>query len=147
MSMVELDPPAPRPPATGGQPAQAAAVEIVIDKIGQEIVRQRIRHDSQPGLLYLAMCVFRDFEDATHILRAPSDAERTFHRHLLTSLLALAESIVFELEENPGCVAPELLEQARACACEVRDSYQAHYGGMSADTAKGILQEVFGGPA
>ena len=126
---------------------QWAALKILLQKIDKQTRQQRNHLLMKVAHWFLAIELFRDFEDSRLILATPEPRDLEHHRGFLTQLLAWGETLLIELRQHRE-IDPESIGlrkgDVEACVHYLRDCYAQWYTDLSQRQKEAILQECFG---
>ena len=123
------------------------ALKILTEEIQDEISQNR------QNLLYclsnwfMALTIFKRFEERQMVMTKPSERDQSHHRTLLTGILANGEKLLQELarhqEVDTKNVGIELID-VQAAVEELRISYAEWFSDMKPERKKAIWGSVFG---
>lgn len=123
------------------------ALKIVLSEIDQEL-RDRRRHLlMKVAHWFLAIKLFRKFEDLRLFVGEPTDRDKEYHRYFLTQLMAGGELLLIDLRRqadvDPGSIGIQLAD-VEANLCYLRDCHAQWYTDLSPTQKADILKECFG---
>ena len=123
------------------------ALKILTEEIQDEIAQNR------QNLLYclsnwfMAVTIFKRFEERQMVLGTPGARDREYHRVLLTGILASGEKLLHELikhhEVDTKNVGIEL-KDVQATVSELRLCYAEWFQDMKQERKEDILNTIFG---
>ena len=123
------------------------ALTIVIEEIHEELAQSRRNLLYCLSNWFLAVTIFKRFEERQMVMGSPVSRDREYHRVNLTGILASGEKLLHELlkhvELDTRTVGIEL-QDVQAAVEELRMSYAEWFSDMTPDRKKQILAEVFG---
>jgi len=123
------------------------ALTIVIEEIHEELAQSRRNLLYCLSNWFLAVTIFKRFEERQMVMGSPVSRDREYHRVNLTGILASGEKLLHELlkhvELDTRTVGIDL-QDVQAAVEELRMSYAEWFSDMTPDRKKQILAEVFG---
>ncbi|MBE0545164.1 MAG: hypothetical protein IH623_27825 [Verrucomicrobia bacterium] len=123
------------------------ALRLLISKIDEEMAQQRKHLLMKVSNWFLAISLFREFEDKRFFLAEPADRDKEHHRAFLTHLMAQGEMLAMELRKHddidPKHIGLELTD-IEATVQYLRDCHAGWFTDISDANKERILAEVFG---
>jgi hypothetical protein len=125
------------------------ALKLLLGKIDEELSQQRKHLLMKLSDWYLAIDLFRDFEDRRLYQNEPTERDREYHRVFLTQLLSQGETLALELrrhdEIDPKHIGLNLAD-VEATVRYLRDSFSSWFTELKDVRKEEVLKEVFGEP-
>ena len=123
------------------------ALKILTEEIQDEISQNRHNLLYCLSNWFMALTIFKRFEERQMVMTNPSERDKNHHRTLLTAILANGEKLLQELarhqEIDTKNVGIELVDVQSAVE-ELRLSYYEWFGDMKPERKRSILGGVFG---
>ena len=123
------------------------ALKILTEEIQDEISQNRHNLLYCLSNWFMAVTIFKRFEERQMIMAEPTQRDRDYHRVVLTGILANGEKLLHELtkhqEVDTKNIGIELVD-FQACVEEFRLCYAEWFGDMKPERKKAILEGAFG---
>jgi hypothetical protein len=123
------------------------ALKILTEEIQDEISQNRHNLLYCLSNWFMALTIFKRFEERQMVMTKPSERDQSHHRTLLTGILANGEKLLQELarhqEVDTKNVGIELID-VQAAVEELRISYAEWFSDMKPERKKAIWGSVFG---
>ena len=124
------------------------ALKVLTEEIQDELSQNR------DNLLYslsnwlMSVTIFKRFEERQMIAADPGERDRSYHRVILTGVLANGEKLLHELrrhqEIDPKNVGVEMAD-VQSTVNDLRLCYAEWFNDMKPERKRTILNQVFGG--
>jgi hypothetical protein len=124
------------------------ALKILIEEIEDELGRSRNNLLFCLSNWFLAVTIFKKFEERQMVLSNPTARDRDYHRVILTGLLANGEKVLHELTRHQEIDSKNVgidLKDVQASVNELRLSYAEWFSDIKDERKGAVLREVFGG--
>jgi hypothetical protein len=122
------------------------ALKILTEEIQEEISQNRHNLLYCLSNWFMALTIFKRFEERQMIMCKPSERDKSHHRTLLTGILANGEKLLQELarhqEIDTKNVGIELID-VQASVEELRLSYAEWFSDMKPERKRAILGNLF----
>jgi hypothetical protein len=123
------------------------ALKILIEEIEEELTHRRNNLLHSLSNWFLAVKIFKRFEEGQIILGSPTIRDTDYHRVILTGLLANGEKLLHDLhkhnEIDPKSIGIEL-KDVQSAVNEFRLAYAEWFNDMKQEKKASVLREVFG---
>jgi hypothetical protein len=123
------------------------ALKILTEEIQDELSQNRHNLLYCLSNWFMAVTIFKRFEERQMVTAEPSDRDRGYHRVVLTGILANGEKLLDELTRHQEVDTKNVgieLRDVQSAVEEFRLCYAEWFGDMKPERKKAILKEVFG---
>jgi hypothetical protein len=123
------------------------ALKILTEEIEDELSQNRHNLLYCLSNWFMAVTIFKRFEERQLVLEEPSQRDREYHRVTMTGLLANGEKLLHELNRHDEVDTAHVgidLNDVSATVEDLRLSYAEWFSDMKAGRKADILREVFG---
>jgi len=123
------------------------ALKILTEEIQDELAQNRNNLLYCLSNWFLAVTIFKRFEERQMVIGTPIQRDTEYHRVILTGILASGEKLLHELfkhtevdTKNVGIELPDV----QSAVNELRLCYAEWFNDMKPERKKEIMSEVFG---
>lgn len=123
------------------------ALQILIEEIGDELAQRRNNLLFSLSNWFMALGIFRKFEDRHIVMGNPSSRDKEYHRVFLTGLMANGEKLLHELNKHQEIDTKNVgieLRDLQSAVNELRLNYAEWFSDMKPERKEQVLREVFG---
>jgi DNA-binding MarR family transcriptional regulator len=123
------------------------ALKILTEEIQDELSQNRYNLLYCLSNWFMAVTIFKRFEERQMVIPEPSQRDKDYHRVVLTGILANGEKLLHELTRHQEVDTKNIgiqLVDVEAAVNEIRLCYAEWFGQMKPERQKAILKEAFG---
>ena len=123
------------------------ALQILTEEIQEEMAQNRHNLLYSLSNWFLALTIFKRFQERQIVLGNPVNRDHEYHRVTLTGMLANGEKLLHELRKHQDVDTKHVgiaLPDVEAAVNELRLSHAEWFSDMKPERKSEILREVFG---
>jgi len=123
------------------------ALKILIEEIEDELAQRRSNLLFSLSNWFLAVNIFKRFEERQLVLGAPTQRDADYHRVILTGLMANGEKLLHEAIKHQEIDTKNIgveFQDVQAAVNEFRLAYMEWFSDLKPERKAGVLREVFG---
>jgi hypothetical protein len=123
------------------------ALKILTEEIQDEISQNRKNILYCLSNWFMAVTIFKRFEERQMVMAEPGERDKAYHRVLLTGILANGEKILHELSRHRQVDTKNVgidLADVQATVNEFRLCYAEWFGDTKPERKEAVLKELFG---
>jgi hypothetical protein len=123
------------------------ALKILTEEIQDELAQNRHNLLYCLSNWFMAVTIFKRFEERQMVMAEPTPRDRHYHRTSLTGMLANGEKLLHELARHQDVDTKNVgieLSDVQASVEELRLSYAEWFSDMKPERKAAILKGVFG---